>query len=561
VKFSGAVRIPEIDHPGVPATFVIDDHQAEVVMDDESLGRWSLYDVRARRLISSAFQVELGDDEITFIADDPIDFAYRGVEYMAESWAGFKSMNAARRTIAVKRSRRGTTESKVSELKQAMLDNLEIEQKTGFLTEYRSRSKEITAESVAEELGFIPKAGESDETGKPLAGSSAFEIPLVGETTGDVAPDPATVQADAARLDAQRIEDERLQTERDAIEAERARLLHEKERLEEVARVAEQREADRVEAYRLEMERLRVERENQQRLEAAQRVAVDEEMARLAAEREEAARLLAQREELEAKRAALAKTEHERNQKDAEEAARLESARLEIEKREAEAAAKAEQARIESERLEAERAEQERLAAERAEAAAAEATRLENERIVAEQAIAEAEKAVKAQVEAEKAAAAAVAALEAEQLARHEAELAEKAAAEKAAKAEAAEAKKQARRAQKPEAPVEADDQTPEIVKELLSTSAEIEDDPETSKQLVVDLGEFEDVKEPGDGPQAEPALAGAPKRAGIMGAVKGAFTRGGKNHEHQFVEAPGGIGIARSICEDCGHVSIGVTD
>jgi hypothetical protein len=29
----------------------------------------------------------------------------------------------------------------------------------------------------------------------------------------------------------------------------------------------------------------------------------------------------------------------------------------------------------------------------------------------------------------------------------------------------------------------------------------------------------------------------------------------------HEFVEAPGGIGIVRQICAECGYISIGVTD
>ena len=67
MRFTGQIRIPDIDHPGVPATFLIEENQAEVVLDGESLGRWSLFDVQARRLVSSAFQVEFEDEEVTFL--------------------------------------------------------------------------------------------------------------------------------------------------------------------------------------------------------------------------------------------------------------------------------------------------------------------------------------------------------------------------------------------------------------------------------------------------------------------------------------------------------------
>ena len=57
---------------------------------------------------------------------------------------------------------------------------------------------------------------------------------------------------------------------------------------------------------------------------------------------------------------------------------------------------------------------------------------------------------------------------------------------------------------------------------------------------------------------EPEPVLTGAGKdRSGLMGAVRAAFKSGPKDHDHQFIEAPGGIGITRYVCEECGYVSI----
>ncbi|HEX5695179.1 MAG TPA: hypothetical protein VFZ15_02255, partial [Acidimicrobiia bacterium] len=100
MKFTGQVRVPEIDHPGVPATILVEDGQTEIFLEGESLGRWSLYDVRAERLVSSAFSLWLHGEEITFIADEPVDFAYKGVDHMAEVWARYKSMAMPRRALA-----------------------------------------------------------------------------------------------------------------------------------------------------------------------------------------------------------------------------------------------------------------------------------------------------------------------------------------------------------------------------------------------------------------------------------------------------------------------------
>ena len=125
MKFTGQVRVPEVDHPGVPATIVVEEGQTEVFLEGESLGRWSLFDVRAARLVSSAFSLSLGGEEITFIADEPVDFAYKGVDHMAGVWARYKSMTIPRRVVAVGRSRRGTVPSRIPELREAMLMNLQ----------------------------------------------------------------------------------------------------------------------------------------------------------------------------------------------------------------------------------------------------------------------------------------------------------------------------------------------------------------------------------------------------------------------------------------------------
>jgi hypothetical protein len=114
--------------------------------------------------------------------------------------------------------------------------------------------------------------------------------------------------------------------------------------------------------------------------------------------------------------------------------------------------------------------------------------------------------------------------------------------------------------------------QMPEMVKELLSTSTD-EGGEEGAPDLVVDLGPYEgrshrevEPPEPWTSRPSpkEPALAVAsiaPDRSGLLGAVRSAFARNKVAHEHQFVEAPGGIGIVRQICAECGYISIGLSD
>ena len=533
MKFTGQIRVPEVDHPGVPATFLIEDVQAEVVLDGESLGRWSLFDVHARRLVSSAFQVDLAGEEITFLADEPIDFAYRGVEHMAEVWARFKAMNVARRPIAVARSRRGTTLSKIAELREAMIENLEAE-RSGFLTEASPTvDGDITAKSVAEEIEALSAADDRREPESEVAAGADAEsirprIPVVGETTSDESDRLETQRAEAERLEQQKTESDRLEAEKREVAEERARLDAERQSLEADRIEAEKKEADRVEAFRLEMQRLETERTEQKRIEAERAETSRLEMEKLEAERIEMVRLEVEHRERE-------RAELERLEAGKVEALQLEKQRAEMERLEAERVAAAQQEaksleakRKEIERLEFERAEEKRLDAERSKAIRADMERLEEERL-------EAERVEEERLETERA--------EEERLEKEQAE---------------------------------AGRHEHEVAEELLATSG-VTEDPEVSKQLVVDLGKFEephvepdvgsdaepvaDTKADADD-QPEPVLAGAPKeKSGIMGAVRGAFTRSGRNHEHVFVEAPGGIGIGRSICQDCGFVSISSSD
>jgi hypothetical protein len=125
LRFIGQVKIPDLDYPGVPAAVVVEGKQLELFVEGESLGRWSLVDVRAERLISSAFSLKLAHEEVTFIADQPTEFAYGGVEEMANVWAKHRTMRFPRRIVANSRSRQGTKPSRIGDLRAAIAEALD----------------------------------------------------------------------------------------------------------------------------------------------------------------------------------------------------------------------------------------------------------------------------------------------------------------------------------------------------------------------------------------------------------------------------------------------------
>ncbi|MGD2101636.1 MAG: hypothetical protein PVG83_05315 [Acidimicrobiia bacterium] len=431
MRFPGELKFPDLDHPGVPVEFHIEGAQAELKLEGESLGKWSLYDVRADRLIASAFLVKLGEDEVTFVADDPIDFAYRGVEHMANTWAGMKAKRIGARGLAVSRSRRGTIESRLDEVRQAMEENLGQRPIAG---EPVASAGTAVEEAPTAHVETATDWDRRDEVG---------EIPSIGEEPSEV-PEPESPAVTSAETTTPDLTEEqaRLEDERRRLEEERAEL--ERQRAE-----AEQREANLFEAYRLEVQRLEAEREELRR------------QAAMAAERA---------------------------------AAEPGSSPADIES-------------IDDE-FEDVAAEPEEIGAEPEEVG------VETEPVSTggsgdEEPV--------------------------------------------------------------PEAPIPSDDEDEE--KEPAADRDEERADVGSGR--LVDLKDFEDGRDkeppppsapsrppqPEPQPETQPALAGASakEKAGLMGAVRAAFRGGARDHEHQFTEAPGGLGITRYVCEDCGYVSISV--
>ena len=500
MRFPGQIRLPDIDHPAIPATFVVDDAHAEILLDEESLGRWSLYDVHARRLVSSAFEVDLGDEEIVFLADDPIDFAYRGVEDMAKAWARFKAMRLPRRTISVSKSRKDTAPSRIGELRSLMEENL--------------RAMEEQTEVATEELEPVsPPSSRATPAPPPT-----WEAPI----TADVPVARAAGVAPAPSHDTDQLERQRLE-----LEAARARLEEERRRLGEERLEALRHEEERRNEIATEMEALEEKRRDAERLLELERM----EASRLEKAAGEAARLEEERRRLEQARAEAERAEETRKEELRAEADRLEEERQMalLAEEERQTQIRAEMHRLEEERLQALREE-----AERKEELAAEMERLEKEREEAARAEEERQSQIRAEEER-------LQALRDETEARLEAEQVTvdlEVDSDAEAGAEPAEMR------------------PPEQEHERPARVPEPEGEPD-------DWGlAAEPDLEPAGTLQPEPALAGATReRSGLMGAVKSAFARGGRTHEHVFVEAAGGLGIVRYVCEECGHVSISVSD
>ena len=204
MRFTGQVKIPDLDYPAVPASVQVDGNQIELFVEGESLGRWSLVDVRAERLISSAFSLKLAGEEVTFIADQPTEFAYGGVEAMATVWAKHRSMRLPLRIVANSRSRQGTKSSRIQDLRDAIEENLAVNAPTALDSARPPARKEASSiASLREPTGrraTEDETGDSTQAPTPVEDRGAEPEPVThraaAETSADVAdtdsaePDP-----------------------------------------------------------------------------------------------------------------------------------------------------------------------------------------------------------------------------------------------------------------------------------------------------------------------------------------------------------------------------------
>jgi hypothetical protein len=405
--------------------------------------------VHASRLVSSAFSLSLGGEEITFIADEPVDFAYKGVDHMAEAWARFKSMSLPRRVVAVGRSRRGTAASRIPELREAMLSNLElvgrptaplvpVERLAETVPKPGSWTKRIDSYSR------VPEPLEEGAAGVPSRRSEDSVIPKVEVVSADdqiaavFEPAPIVDETPAATVEMEAIETKAPQPDRPRLRPGPGLI----------PRPATGPSSDPEQVFAPPPDRGPL---------------ADSPWEEPAVEEEPGDDVPLERSE-------------EGHQEAPEEEA-------------PEPVSAGPQAGVDG--------------------------------------VEEPEPEVP----------------------------------------EAGEREAEEREAEEREAE-ERETGEPETVPTGVDGGRD---------QVVVDLGHFEsededegddDDSEPPADPGSivnEPVLAGAPmapaERSGLLGAVRSAFARNRVAHEHEFVEAPGGIGIVRQICAECGYISIGVTD
>ena len=79
MQFKGHLLLPSERGPGLPVDLEVADHHLAVVSEQEELGAWPLEAISARRVRGDTFAITVAGEDLHFVADDTISFAYVGM--------------------------------------------------------------------------------------------------------------------------------------------------------------------------------------------------------------------------------------------------------------------------------------------------------------------------------------------------------------------------------------------------------------------------------------------------------------------------------------------------
>lgn len=106
MQFKGSLRSPGDRGPGIRVFLEVDEYHLQIRRGPDLMGRWYLAEVEVVRDIAERFKLFLGDDEMEFLADDALVFAYEGVTRMQQGWLNAQKKKRRHRRAAAEAARR-----------------------------------------------------------------------------------------------------------------------------------------------------------------------------------------------------------------------------------------------------------------------------------------------------------------------------------------------------------------------------------------------------------------------------------------------------------------------
>ncbi|MGH8946159.1 MAG: hypothetical protein ACRDVL_08420 [Acidimicrobiia bacterium] len=154
MRFKGQLLLPSEPGPGLRVDLEVAGHHLAVESDGGELGAWLLDTVRVRRLEGDTFAMTVAGEDLHFIADDTVSFAYSGMPAI-ESVTGLYRSRGRLRGLLSRFGAEGPTQLQV----ESPPESQEDEQPAAIVEE--PAAHEPTA--VTEIASLQPAEGEAEE--------------------------------------------------------------------------------------------------------------------------------------------------------------------------------------------------------------------------------------------------------------------------------------------------------------------------------------------------------------------------------------------------------------
>ena len=192
--FKGRLRLPSDPGEGIPIDLVVEDVFLSLDSDGEGFGEWRLDTVEIKRLFSNQFSMLLDGEEMVFIADDALGFAYDGLAAVEDVQSRLSKRRIFKGRKAPKR--RASDEADVAEDGESEAPDRVVHRPEESLPEVVPFFPEPASPSFADS---VPESSAVDESIAPVA-PRPIEIADAAPPAAAAEPPPAAVEPPAALL-------------------------------------------------------------------------------------------------------------------------------------------------------------------------------------------------------------------------------------------------------------------------------------------------------------------------------------------------------------------------
>ncbi len=168
--FKGRLRLPSDPGEGIPIDLVLEDVFLSLESEGEDFGEWRMDAVEIERLFSNQFSMHLDGEEMVFIADDALGFAYDGLSTIED----VQSRLSKRRVFKGRKPKKKT----VAGRSEPEPDQLESDEST--------KPEPAPDVPMPEVVPFFPESN-------PSFADSVAESAVVDDSIAPVAPRPIEI--------------------------------------------------------------------------------------------------------------------------------------------------------------------------------------------------------------------------------------------------------------------------------------------------------------------------------------------------------------------------------